>query len=84
MCGVCHGPNGEGYKADQAPRLAQPDFQARSATNTYAKRSGTGAPARPCRAWSNDRGGPLTREDIEEMLKFIPRIVEQGPTQSPG
>ncbi|HSY20663.1 MAG TPA: cytochrome c, partial [Polyangiaceae bacterium] len=27
-CAVCHGPNGEGYAADQAPALAQPDFLA--------------------------------------------------------
>ncbi|HEY3666859.1 MAG TPA: c-type cytochrome, partial [Polyangiaceae bacterium] len=36
MCAVCHGAAGEGYKADQAPRLAQPDFQA-SVTDQYLR-----------------------------------------------
>src|SRR5688572_19990491 len=28
MCAVCHGANGEGYKADLAPALAHPEFLA--------------------------------------------------------
>jgi len=33
-------------------------------------------------AWSNDRGGPLTREDIEEMLKFIRESWSKGPRKA--
>src|SRR5690348_5727708 len=28
MCAVCHGANGEGYKADQAPAIMNPEFLA--------------------------------------------------------
>ena len=34
MCAVCHGMNGEGYKADNATRLRHPDFLA-SATDAF-------------------------------------------------
>jgi cytochrome c oxidase cbb3-type subunit 3 len=78
MCAVCHGANGEGYKADQAPRLAQPDFQA-SVTDQYLReaikggRSGT-----TMSAWSKAHGGPLTDGDVEDLIKFL-RTWSKGP-----
>src|SRR5579862_4702306 len=36
MCAVCHGRGGEGYSADQAPALAQPDFLA-SVSDDYLR-----------------------------------------------
>ena len=64
MCAVCHGEKGEGYKADQAPRLAQPDFLA-SASDEFLRaaiingRSGT-----TMSAWGQSKGGPLTTSDV--------------------
>jgi cytochrome c oxidase cbb3-type subunit 3 len=79
MCAVCHGANGEGYKADQAPRLAQPDFQA-TATDEYLREAiKNGRNGTTMSAWSTNRGGPLTREDIEEVVKFMRIAWSKGP-----
>ena len=71
MCAVCHGENGEGYKADQAPRLAQPDFQG-SVTDEYLREAiKSGRSGTTMSAWSNARGGPLSSSDVEELVKFL-------------
>src|SRR5664279_1149342 len=68
MCAVCHGANGEGYKADQAPRLAQPDFQA-SVTDEYLREAiKNGRMGTTMSAWSKSRGGPLSDQDVEELI----------------
>lgn len=77
MCAVCHGANGEGYKADQAPRLAQPDYLA-SASDEFLRlaiingRSGT-----TMSAWGQGRGGPLSANDVEALVKFL-RTWQKG------
>jgi cytochrome c oxidase cbb3-type subunit 3 len=71
MCAVCHGEKGEGYKADQAPRLAQPDFLA-SVSDDFLRgaiingRSGT-----TMSAWGQSKGGPLTPDDANALVKFL-------------
>jgi cytochrome c oxidase cbb3-type subunit 3 len=78
MCAVCHGANGEGYKADQAPRLAQSDFQA-SVSDQYLREAiKHGRMGTTMSAWSNGRGGPLTDQDVEELIKFL-RTWSKGP-----
>ena len=77
-CAVCHGANGEGYKADQAPRLAQVDFQA-SVTDQYLREAiKNGRLGTTMSAWSNARGGPLTDQDVEELITFL-RAWSKGP-----
>lgn len=86
MCAVCHGANGEGYKADQAPRLAQPDFQA-SVTDAFLREAITnGRNGTTMSAWAKERGGPLTADDVNELIKFLrtwrkgpPVTLEEGP-----
>ncbi len=71
MCAVCHGEQGEGYKADQAPRLAQPEFQASVSDEQLREAIKNGRNATTMSAWSKDRGGPLSPEEIEEVIKFL-------------
>ena len=71
MCAVCHGAQGEGYKADQAPRLAQPDFQASVTDEQLREAIKNGRNGTTMSAWSTDRAGPLSAEDIEEVIKFL-------------
>ena len=79
MCAVCHGANGEGYKADQAPRLAHPYFQA-SVTDEYLREAiKNGRTGTTMSAWSTERGGPLKREDIEEVVKFMRASWSHAP-----
>jgi cytochrome c oxidase cbb3-type subunit III len=71
MCAVCHGEKGEGYKADQAPRLAQPEFQASVSDQQLREAIKNGRNNTTMSAWSRERGGPLSPEDIDELIKFL-------------
>ena len=60
MCAVCHGPTGEGYRADQAPRIAHPDFLS-AVNDAYLRRAiAQGRPGTTMSAWATERGGPLS------------------------
>src|SRR5437762_11244384 len=79
MCAVCHGEKGEGYKADQAPRLAQPEFQASASDDHLREAIKNGRNQTTMSAWSKERGGPLSPEDIEELIKFLRSWRTAGP-----
>ncbi|HWZ91271.1 MAG TPA: c-type cytochrome, partial [Polyangiaceae bacterium] len=79
MCVVCHGANGEGYKADQAPRLAQPDFQATVSDEYLREAIKNGRMGTTMSAWSSSRGGPLSPQDIEEVVRFMRTSWSKGP-----
>jgi cytochrome c oxidase cbb3-type subunit III len=71
MCSVCHGDRGEGYKADQAPMLANPDFLA-SATDDFLRRAITdGRKGTTMSAWGVERAGPLKKQDVEAVIAFL-------------
>ncbi len=81
MCAVCHGNAGQGYKADEAPRLAQPDFLA-TVTDDYLEAAiAHGRTGTTMSAWSRERGGPLNQADLGALIAFIrtwdkkPRVV---------
>ncbi|HYQ27463.1 MAG TPA: c-type cytochrome [Polyangiaceae bacterium] len=71
MCAVCHGEKGEGYKADQAPRLAQPEFQASVSDEQLREAIKNGRNQTTMSAWSKERGGPLSPEDIDQVIEFL-------------
>ncbi len=71
MCSVCHGAEGEGYKADNAPRLAQPDFQASVSDQYLREVIKNGRTGTTMSAWSKDRGGPLSADDVEQVITFL-------------
>jgi cytochrome c oxidase cbb3-type subunit 3/ubiquinol-cytochrome c reductase cytochrome c subunit len=78
MCAVCHGAHGEGYKADNAPRLAQPDFQASVSDQYLREVINNGRTGTTMSAWSKDRGGPLSAADVEQLITFL-RTWAKGP-----
>lgn len=78
MCVVCHGANGEGYKADQATALAQPDFQASASDQQIAAAIAQGRRGTTMSAWAKDAGGPLTPGDVDALVAFI-RTWQRGP-----
>ena len=57
MCAVCHGEQGQGYKADQAPRLAGPEFQATVSDAALREAIKNGRMGTTMSAWSKERGG---------------------------
>ncbi|GAB4564146.1 MAG: hypothetical protein Kow0047_13650 [Anaerolineae bacterium] len=66
-CAVCHGRNGEGRigatLAKAWPAL-RPDLAIR---NTIAH----GVPGSPMPAWSQANGGPLSEQDIDDIVAFV-------------
>ncbi|MGH7785865.1 MAG: c-type cytochrome [Candidatus Binatia bacterium] len=79
MCAVCHGAAGEGYAADQAPRLAQADFLA-SVSDDYLRAAiANGRRDTTMSAWARIKGGPLSPADIDAVVLFI-RGWQTGPS----
>jgi len=78
MCAVCHGEKGEGYKADRAPRLAGVEFQASVSDQHLREAIKHGRNATTMSAWAKERGGPLSPEDIEQVIAFL-RTWRKGP-----
>lgn len=78
MCAVCHGANGEGYKADQATALNQPDFQASATDQQIAAAIAGGRKGTTMSAWAKASGGPLTSGDVSALVAFI-RTWQRGP-----
>jgi cytochrome c oxidase cbb3-type subunit III len=77
MCAVCHGGAGEGYKADNAPALAHPDFLA-SVSDTYLLDAIVGGRASTTMsAWGIEHGGPLSPADVDAVVAFM-RSWEKG------
>ena len=78
MCAVCHGADGEGYKADHAPALAQQDFVA-SVTGEFLRAAITdGRWGSTMSAWGLERGGPLARTDVEALVGFLESRAERS------
>ena len=78
MCAVCHGPAGEGYRADQAPRIAHPDFLS-AVNDAYLRRAiAQGRPGTTMSAWATERGGPLSGADVDAVVALL-RSWEHAP-----
>ncbi|HEY2510343.1 MAG TPA: cytochrome c, partial [Polyangiaceae bacterium] len=76
MCAVCHGANGEGYKADHAPALAQQNFLS-SVSDEYLTEAITdGRWGTTMSAWGNARGGPLSRAEVDAVVLHLRSLAE--------
>jgi mono/diheme cytochrome c family protein/rhodanese-related sulfurtransferase len=71
MCAVCHGEHGEGYKADQATALAQPDFLASATDQQIAVAIAHGRKGTTMSAWGKEFGGPLSHGDVSALVAFL-------------
>jgi cytochrome c oxidase cbb3-type subunit 3 len=77
MCAVCHGATGEGYKADNAPAIAHPDFLATVTDALLRDAIANGRQGTTMSAWGVERGGPLQRSDVDALVSFI-RAWDRG------
>ena len=68
MCAVCHGKIGEGYAADHAPAIANPDFMASVTDDFLRKAIENGRAGSTMSAWSRSRGGPLSSTDVDALI----------------
>ena len=80
-CAVCHGAAGEGYKADRAPALANPDFLATVSDSFLREAIVEGRTGTTMSAWGAQRGGPLKDDDVSALAAYI-RSWERGPRPS--
>lgn len=81
-CDFCHGKSGEGYAADEAPKLASEAFLS-IASDAYLARTITkGRPGTTMSAWGVHGGGPLKDEDVTAIVAFI-RSWQKTPPEKP-
>jgi cytochrome c oxidase cbb3-type subunit III len=79
-CALCHGPEAKGYAADNAPSLVTESFL-RSATDQFiAMGIATGRPGTAMAPYSAAYGGPLTDEQILQIVAFV---RSKGPAAEP-
>jgi cytochrome c oxidase cbb3-type subunit 3/ubiquinol-cytochrome c reductase cytochrome c subunit len=71
MCAVCHGADGEGYRADEATALAHPAFLASVSDGLLRAAIATGRAGTTMSAWSTSRGGPLSRAEVDALVAFL-------------
>jgi cytochrome c oxidase cbb3-type subunit 3 len=86
MCAVCHGASREGYKADQAPALAQQDFLASATPEFLTSAIAVGRANTTMSAWGREQGGPLSASDVAAVVAFLrswqevpSAILDEGP-----
>lgn len=71
MCAVCHGADGNGYAADNAPAIANPRFLSVVSDHLLETAIGNGQSGTTMSAWSSARGGPLGFKDINELVAYL-------------
>lgn len=70
-CGLCHGDEGEGYAADNANALANQDFLVSVTDEFLTVNIAEGHPGTPMAPYAQRRGGPLTDEQVAQLVAFI-------------
>jgi mono/diheme cytochrome c family protein len=87
-CAMCHGPKGEGRVGATLAKnwpSVRPDLQVKTITEQ-------GVPGSPMPAWSRENGGPLSDEDINDVVAFVlswqvsttSEAPEPAPTPAPS
>ncbi|MFK7987952.1 MAG: c-type cytochrome [Sandaracinaceae bacterium] len=76
-CALCHGQDGEGYAADNAPSLRSPEWLRSASDEFLVSAISNGRPGTPMSAWSRRHGGPLRDAQIEALRVFIRSRQEQ-------
>lgn len=83
-CALCHGAEAEGYAADNAPALGNPDFL-RVATDDFLRAAiAQGHAGTPMSAWHRDRGGPLEDRQIEEIVLYLRGLSDEPQADHAG
>jgi cytochrome c oxidase cbb3-type subunit 3 len=79
MCAVCHGMNGEGYKADQAPAIGHSDYLASTSDEFLTRAINDGRATTTMSAWGIDHGGPLKARDVEATIAHLRTWQKDAP-----
>lgn len=80
-CNFCHADDGKGYKADNAPALADDDLLALASDDFLKAAIQKGRPGTSMSAWSVMRGGPLGDPQAEDLVAFL-RTWQKRPSET--
>jgi cytochrome c oxidase cbb3-type subunit 3/ubiquinol-cytochrome c reductase cytochrome c subunit len=78
-CALCHGPNGEGYLADEANALSNQDFLVSASDDYILQGILLGRTGTPMSAWAKEEGGSLTLEEAWTIVSFM-RTWQKEPS----
>lgn len=81
MCSVCHGATGEGYKADQAPRLRGANFLSTASDEFLRVAIANGREGTTMSAWGKERGGPLAATEVARVIQYL-RTLSTAPRRN--
>lgn len=70
-CALCHGASGEGYVADDAPRLAGQELLSHASDDFLRTAILRGRPGTTMSAWSHAQGGPLEDSDADALVALL-------------
>lgn len=78
-CALCHGKSAEGYAADHASALGNPDFLA-VANESFLRAAITdGRPGTPMSAWGRKAGGPLDSDQVDAIVTYLRSLASAPP-----
>lgn len=78
-CAMCHGDQGEGYRADRANALANQDFLVSASDDYIIDGILRGRPGTPMSAWGITKGGIFSRADAEALVALM-RTWQEEPS----
>lgn len=77
-CALCHGADGEGYAADNAPSLITQTFLESANDSYFLQTVKMGRTGTAMGGYTKSRGGPMTDPEITNILTFL---RTKGPAQ---
>lgn len=77
-CSSCHGKGADG--GSTAPTLHSKEFLGSTADNQIQLLISTGVPGSSMSSWSQDFDGPLTSEQIKELVVYLRNLEKQAPS----
>jgi cytochrome c oxidase cbb3-type subunit III len=80
-CDFCHGAEGHGYSADEAPALANDDLLSIASDDYLRDAILKGRPGTTMSSWGLGRGGPLGADDASAIVSFL-RGWQKRPAQT--
>ncbi len=80
-CALCHGADREGYVNDHAPSLRSQSLMASGFPSEIRYTIGYGRRGTPMGAFSEEMGGPMSREEIHRLTRLA---AESRPARNPS
>jgi cytochrome c oxidase cbb3-type subunit III len=75
FCAMCHGAEGKGYAADNAPSLVSATFLATASDDFLRAGIGRGRPGTAMAGYSEGVGGPLKPKQIDAIIAHLRQTV---------